>query len=72
MTAQGGDYLAKMANDIARNLAAIGNEELVAGRVSDHLTRFWSPDMRRQLVEHARVDDSELLPAVRMAVGLLE
>lgn len=72
MTAQGMEYLAKMANDIARNMAAAGDESVVARRVSDHLARFWSPDMRRQLVEHVQVDDSELLPAVRMAVGLLE
>ncbi len=68
MTAQGVDYLAKMANEIARNLGAIGDEATVAAGVANHLNRFWSPAMRRELVEHAREDDSGLLPAVKLAL----
>ena len=69
MTAQGVDYLVKMANDIARNLAAVGDEAAVALKVADHINRFWSPDMRCQLVEHAEAGGEELLPVVKLAVG---
>lgn len=69
MTAQGVDYLVKMANDIARNLAAAGDEAAVAVKVADHINRFWSPDMRCQLVEYLEVGGDGLLPAVKLAVG---
>lgn len=43
-----GARLARMANDIARNLAALGEVAPVA--VADHLRQFWTPRMRTELL----------------------
>lgn len=46
--------LVRMANQIAANLDhGKDPEKAIAGTV-DHLKRFWTPEMRRQLVEHYR------------------
>jgi len=46
--------LVRMANQIAANLDyGKDPEQAIAGTV-DHLKRFWTPEMRRQIVEHYR------------------
>lgn len=37
----------RMANDIAVNLAAMGDRDAIA----EHINKFWSPDMRMRLFE---------------------
>ncbi len=69
MSATQPDHLVKMANDIARNLAAWGDEAVVAAKVADHLRRFWTPAMRAQLAATAHDPDAPLLPAVRRALA---
>jgi len=48
MTLRRVDQLVNMAEQIAMNLAG-GEEDGTARRCADHLLRFWTPDMRRQL-----------------------
>jgi formate dehydrogenase subunit delta len=46
--------LVRMANQIAANLDyGKDREKAIAGTV-DHLKRFWTPDMRRLIIEHYR------------------
>lgn len=42
------DRLAYMANQIARNLAAQGEDAAILA-VADHIEAFWDPRMKRQL-----------------------
>jgi formate dehydrogenase subunit delta len=49
------DDLVRMANQIAQYFAAYPDADAVAG-VSDHLQKFWDPQMRRELI--AIVDDA--------------
>lgn len=42
------DKLVYMANQIARNFAAEG-EEAAAAAAADHMRRFWNPRMRAQI-----------------------
>jgi formate dehydrogenase subunit delta len=51
MTTRGLDQLLKMAEQIALNLAA-GDNDGAARRCADHLRRFWTPAMRRQLTAY--------------------
>jgi formate dehydrogenase subunit delta len=39
------ETLRRMANDIARNLAAMGHEEAVLA-TADHIDHFWDPRMK--------------------------
>jgi formate dehydrogenase subunit delta len=45
--------LAYMANQIARNLAAKGDEQAVAA-IADHIDKFWDPRMKEDLREGGR------------------
>lgn len=60
--------LAMMANQIARNLAARGEEAAVA-ETARHLRDFWDPRMRSAIVA---ADRAALDPIAARAVDLLE
>lgn len=49
MSVKRADQLVRMAEQIALNLGA-GHDDGAAGRCADHLQRFWTPAMRRQLM----------------------
>ncbi len=53
MTTQQVERLASMANQIALNLGA-GHDQSAAQRTADHIRRFWTPAMRKQLIEFWR------------------
>ena len=60
--------LVKMANDIAANLGASGDQAATAARVRDHFNRFWSPSMKQHLQDHARGGGEGLSPVALRAV----
>ena len=62
-------HLVKMANDIAANL---GFHEDAAARIADHIQRYWTPRMRKLLLEYANTDDSELSDELRPALKILK
>jgi formate dehydrogenase subunit delta len=49
VTAKQVDHLVKMAEQIALNLGA-GQDDAGAQRTAEHMRRFWTPAMCRQLV----------------------
>ena len=65
------EKLAYMANQVAKFFAAQGDERAAKG-VADHLQKFWNPDMRRDFLSAAAKDSSNLHPAVKAALPLLQ
>jgi formate dehydrogenase subunit delta len=63
--------LVAMANDIANFFASEGDRETAAAGVANHLTRFWEPRMRRQIVEHYRSGGAGLSAVAAAAVAKL-
>jgi formate dehydrogenase subunit delta len=63
------EHLVQMANQIAANFRFNADTE---DRIVDHLTRFWAPSMRRQLVHHAQQGAEGLEPEVIAAVRRLD
>jgi formate dehydrogenase subunit delta len=61
-------HLAKMANEIAAFFAAYPPDE-AQREIASHLSRFWEPRMRRELVAYATGDGNELEPLVRAALA---
>lgn len=61
------EKLIYMANQIGAFFAAQGPERAAAG-IADHLEKFWTPNMRRELVALAARDATRLQPNVRDAV----
>ena len=65
-------HLIKMINEIARNLAVGGDDTQAAGRVANHLQRFWTRDMQRDLQAHVAAGGSGLLPVAALALDSLQ
>jgi formate dehydrogenase subunit delta len=65
------ERLVTMANDIAAFFAAEPDRPAAAGMVAAHLTRFWEPRMRRQIVEHYRTGGTGLTEVAAAGVAQL-
>jgi formate dehydrogenase subunit delta len=61
------ETLHRMANDIARNLAAMGHDKAVLA-TADHIDHFWDPRMKAQIFAE---DFSGLTPIAREAIAHL-
>ena len=62
-----GDRLIYMINQIARNLAAEGDDRATA-MLAEHVRSFWDPAMRARIVRLARETPSALSPIARAAI----
>jgi formate dehydrogenase subunit delta len=60
-----------MANDIAAFFAADPDKSQAARNIANHVTRFWDPRMRREIVAHYRDGGAGLSEAARSAMALL-
>jgi formate dehydrogenase subunit delta len=65
------ERLVSMANDIGHFFAADPDRTAAAQGIATHLTRFWDPRMRRQIVAHYKEGGAGLDPLVRSAIALL-
>jgi len=66
------DRLVTMANDIGHFFNAEADKNEAAKSVANHITRFWDPRMRREIVAHYReAGGAGLDPVPRSAVALL-
>jgi hypothetical protein len=63
--------LVRMANQIAANLDYGQDRAQLCASVADHLRRFWSPDMRQEIVAQHRAGTAELGEAAAAAVAKL-
>ncbi|WP_176594551.1 formate dehydrogenase subunit delta [Sphingobium sp. EM0848] len=61
------DRLIYMANQIARNMAALGEKEAVA-MVADHIRDFWDPAMKQRIGALAAARPEALSPVAAAAV----
>lgn len=64
------EQLVKMANQIAMNLGAGHDDAAAASRTGEHIGRFWTTAMRRQLIEFWR-EGGEVAPVVGNALAAL-
>lgn len=64
------ERLVYMANQIARNFAAMGHDEAAAA-TADHLLQFWDPRMKAQIIARAAEADSGLSETAAEAVALM-
>ena len=65
------ERLVAMANDIAAFFDAEADKAAAAEGVRFHLTRFWDPRMRREIIAHVDAGGAGLSPTARSAVTLL-
>lgn len=62
------ERLVKMANDIARFFEAEPDHAEAVNGIVGHITRFWDPRMRREIVAHAHSGGEGLSAIAREAV----
>ena len=72
MTARQIDHLVRMANQIALNMAAWGDEEAVAAMTAEHMKKFWTPAMLRRLAQYHQQGGDELSAVVQRVVRAIE
>ena len=65
------EKLVKMANQIAANSDYGSDKEKIAATIADHLTRFWTPAMRKAIIEGHRNKRADLTPMAAQAVEKL-
>ena len=66
------NHLVKMANQIALNMAAWGDEEAVAALTGEHIEKFWTRAMREQLLDFWRAGGEDLCPVVCRALASMD
>jgi len=64
-------HLVTMANDICAFFQSEAGEQNAPKEVANHITRFWDPRMRSQIIDHAKAGGEGLLPISRAAVLML-
>ena len=57
-----------MINQIALNMSANGDDQMVADQVAQHLEKFWSPPMKNLITEQPSDADLGLSPIAKFAV----
>ena len=66
------DHLVTMANQIGAFFNSEADKAVAAKSVATHLTRYWDPRMRREIVAHYKeAGGAGLDPVPRSAVALL-
>jgi formate dehydrogenase subunit delta len=65
------ERLVSMINDIATFFGADPEPGVAARSVESHISRFWDPRMRRQILEHFRTGGAGLSAVSRSALVLL-
>ena len=65
------EHLVAMINDIAAFFASDPEPGVAAAGVESHVSRFWDPRMRRQILEHLHAGGEGLSDVSRAALVLL-
>jgi formate dehydrogenase subunit delta len=65
------EYLVTMANDIGNFFVSEAGESDAPKEIARHITRFWDPRMRAQIIGHGKAGGEGLSPSAKAAVALL-
>jgi formate dehydrogenase subunit delta len=64
-------HLVTMANEIGAFFLSEAGDEAAPKEIASHMTKFWDPRMRAQIIAHARAGGSGLSAPACKAVLLL-
>lgn len=65
------ERLVEMANEIGTFFLSEAGADGAPKEIASHITRFWDPRMRAQLIEHAKSGGAGLSQAAQQAALLL-
>ncbi|MBL4781227.1 MAG: formate dehydrogenase subunit delta [Porticoccaceae bacterium] len=67
MSANSSEHLVKMANQIVQNIPAATAEARITS-AANHMDKFWSPLMKKQIGEYLAAGGEDLLPEASQAL----
>ncbi|RLA39334.1 MAG: formate dehydrogenase [Gammaproteobacteria bacterium] len=70
MSANSSEHLVKMANQIVQNIPAATAEARIES-AADHIDKFWSPLMKKQIGEYMSEGGENLIPEATAALKKL-
>ena len=70
MSANSSEHLVKMANQIVQNIPAATAEARIES-AADHIDKFWSPLMKKQIAEYMSEGGEDLIPEATAALKKL-
>ena len=62
------DKLVHSANQIGRFFAGQGDDAQAVSAIADHLTKFWEPRLREEIIAHVDSGGAGLDPLVLVAI----
>jgi formate dehydrogenase subunit delta len=65
-------HLVNMANEIGAFFLSEAGEENAPAEIASHITKFWDPRMRAQIITHAKAGGAGLSTAACKAALLLK
>jgi len=65
------EHLVGMANDIGAFFVGEAGEANAPKEIATHITRYWDPRMRSQIILHGKAGGEGLSPSAAAAVQLL-
>jgi formate dehydrogenase subunit delta len=65
------EHLVSMANDISHFFDGEFGTEESPGNIALHITRYWDPRMRKQIIDHVEQGGAGLAPTALAAVRSL-
>ena len=66
------DYLVTMANQIADFFLSEAGADAAPVEIASHMTKFWDPRMRAQMIAHVAAGGDGLQPAALAAARMLK
>jgi len=66
------DYLVTMANQIADFFVSEAGPDAAPKEIASHMTKFWDPRMRTQMIAHASAGGAGLQPEALAAARMLQ
>jgi len=70
VSANSSEHLVKMANQIVQNIPAATAEARIES-AADHIDKFWSPLMKKQIAEYMSEGGEDLIPEATAALKKL-
>lgn len=67
MSANSSEHLVKMANQIVQNISETSPEAKIDS-TANHIDKFWSPLMKKQIGEYITAGGEDLLPEASQAL----
>lgn len=63
--------LIKMANQIADNNTHVGSSDDIANQVANHIQKFWSRSMKKEISQYQQSNGDALSPTAKKAIEKL-